>query len=160
MYYWATQQVPLVEQDLLPIERNIDYPHFLFKLISFECCIGIFCLNCHDLKGPCNTLRGLVITAILILTCLLLLLLLWVIGTVVVSTTTSGSTIISCDEYCVGSSDIVVREISDGILGYSRLLGLLFLDFLIGLGEGSGDGVGIRSPSSFGRTYKQKIMCD
>lgn len=60
MYYWATQQVPLVEQDLLPIERNIDYPHFLFKLISFECCIGIFCLNCHDLKGPCNTLRGLV----------------------------------------------------------------------------------------------------
>ena len=37
--------------------------------------------------------------------------------TVVVSTTISGCTIISCDEYCVGSSVMVVSEISLGTLG-------------------------------------------
>lgn len=73
-------------------------------------------------------------------------------GTVVVSTTTSGSTTISCEEYCVGSSDIVVKEISEGILGYVRLPDLLGpTDFFLGFGEGSGDGVGSLSPSSLGR---------
>lgn len=80
------------------------------------------------------------------------------IGTVVVSTTTSGSTTISCEEYCVGSSDIVVSDISDGILGYVLLPDRLGPpDFFLGFGEGSGDGVGILSPSSFGRTYVDKV---
>lgn len=39
------------------------------------------------------------------------------VGTVVVSTTTSGSTTISCEEYWLGSSVMVVRETSEGIRG-------------------------------------------
>jgi hypothetical protein len=62
------------------------------------------------------------------------------------------------EEYCDGSSEIVVRDISDGILlGYFIRL-LLFVartgKFLIlARGEGSGDGVGILSSFSLGRTY-------
>jgi len=77
-------------------------------------------------------------------------------GTVDVSTTISGSTIISCDdEYCDGSSVIVVKEISEGTLGYIRRLlrvvrtGTFFLDF----GEDSGEGISILSWfSPFGLT--------
>ena len=61
------------------------------------------------------------------------------------------------DEYCEGSSVIVVNERSDGILrGY--LIFLLDRVARIGrfrsfsFGEDSGDGVGILSPLSFGRT--------
>ena len=76
-----------------------------------------------------------------------------------VSTTTSGWTTISVEEYCDGSSEIVVNDISDGILlGYLIRL-LLFVartgKFLIfARGDGSGDGVGILSSFSFGRTCK------
>jgi len=38
---------------------------------------------------------------------------------VVVSTTTSGCTMISCEEYCVGSSVIVESEMSEFLLGYT-----------------------------------------
>ena len=112
--------------------------------------------------------------ALYILTFLVLLLLLVVIlylfdelpppsvppgGTAEVSTITSGCTTISVDEYCEGSSVIVVRDRSDGILrGYFILrldlvartgrLRIFFLSF----GEFSGDGVGILSALSFGRT--------
>lgn len=74
-----------------------------------------------------------------------------------VSTTTSGWTTISVEEYCDGSSDIVVKERSEGIRrGYfifrldrvARTGRLRFFN----LGDGSGDGVGIRSESFFGRT--------
>lgn len=74
-----------------------------------------------------------------------------------VSTTTSGCTTISVEEYCDGSSDIVVNDRSEGIRrGYFIFL----LDLVVRtgrlriftLGDGSGDGVGIRSESFFGRT--------
>ena len=75
-----------------------------------------------------------------------------------VSTTTSGCTTISVDEYCDGSSVIVVSDRSEGILrGYFIfLLDLvartgrfrIFFNF----GEFSGEGVGILSALSLGRT--------
>ena len=84
------------------------------------------------------------------LTFLLLLLLLFVTtdapGTEV-STTTSGCTTISCDEYCVGSSVIVLRDRSEGILGYTRPL-LTVRTGRSGFGDGSGVGRGIRSTSA------------
>ena len=106
------------------------------------------------LYGTCNREVRLTFLLLLVLCCVPF------IGTVVVSTITSGSTIISCDEYCVGSSDMVVKEISDGIRGYRRLLLLVDLgaDFFFGLGEGSGEGVGSLSPSSKGLTCINRTL--
>lgn len=72
-----------------------------------------------------------------------------VTGTVVVSTTTSGCTIISCEEYCVGSSVMVLSDMSDGIRGYiCRLTERTGLSR--GRGDGSGVGASIMSPLSLG----------
>ena len=84
------------------------------------------------------------------LTFLLLLLLLFVTTDapgIEVSTTTSGCTTISCDEYCVGSSVMVLRERSEGIRGYTRPR-LTVRTGLSGLGDGSGVGRGIRSSAA------------
>ena len=85
-------------------------------------------------------------------------------GTPDVSTITSGCTTISVDEYCDGSSVIVVSDRSDGILrGYFILrldfvarTGRLRIFLALIFGEFSGDGVGILSALSFGRTYKKE----
>ena len=83
------------------------------------------------------------------------------VGIVVVSTTTSGSTTISCEEYWLGSSVIVVRDTSEGIRGYGWRPPPLERDgvddvFFLGLGEGSGEGVGILSSSFLGLICKIK----
>lgn len=83
------------------------------------------------------------------------------VGIVVVSTTTSGSTTISCEEYWLGSSVIVVRDTSEGIRGYGWRPPPLERDgvddvFFLGLGEGSGEGVGILSSSFLGLICKMK----
>ena len=80
-----------------------------------------------------------------------------------VSTITSGCTTISVDEYDDGSSVIVVRDRSDGILrGYFIfLLDLVartgrFRIFFFNRGEFSGEGVGILSALSLGRTWNSQ----
>lgn len=77
----------------------------------------------------------------------------------VVSTTTSGCTMISCEEYCVGSSVMVVREMSDGMRagmrGWTRRLLLLWWNGRrCTRGEGSGDGTGMWSESSGAMTWR------
>lgn len=76
-----------------------------------------------------------------------------------VSTITYGWTTISVEEYCDGSSDIFVKDKSEGIRrGYFILR--LDLVALIGslcnftLGDDSGEGVGILSALSFGLICK------
>lgn len=94
-----------------------------------------------------------------------LLLLLFVLNVAwpgrVVSTMTSGCTITlgwtitSCDEYCVGSSVIVDRLQSEGILGYTLLL--TDLTGRTRTGDGSGVGGLILSELSAGIICKQII---
>lgn len=74
-------------------------------------------------------------------------------GTVVVSTTTSGWTIISWEEYCVGSSVMVDRDTSEFMRGYTRLLRCTRSR---SLGDGSGVGVDKRSGLSLGLTCNIK----
>lgn len=85
-------------------------------------------------------------------------------GNVVVSTTTSGWTMISWEEYCVGSSDIVDSDSSELNLGYILLPDRWTREeeeeyLSDSFGEGSGVGVAKRSASSLGTTcWKKKNM--
>ena len=90
-------------------------------------------------------LSGLLVVVVVV-DCVLLL---GILDTVV-STTTSGWTTISWDEYWLGSSVMVVREMSEGIRGCTRRL--LWGRLGSGLGEGSGDGGSMRSDPSRGIT--------